>query len=79
MYDIRSSRPMLVKDHRFELPIKQIEWHKDNDMILSIDKRSCKIWDRHTVRNLNISFQGLNLIYSIYRENHLLLLNQEQV
>lgn len=48
LYDIRSSRPMLVKDHRFELPIKQIEWQKDSDLVLSIDKRVCKIWDRQT-------------------------------
>lgn len=39
---------MLVKDHRFELPIKDIEWHKESDLIFSIDKRVCKIWDRHS-------------------------------
>lgn len=43
---------MLVKDHRFELPIKQIEWQKDSDLVLSIDKRVCKIWDRQTVRRI---------------------------
>lgn len=48
MYDIRSNRPLLVKDHRFELPIKDIEWHKESDLVFSIDKRVCKIWDRHT-------------------------------
>lgn len=48
LYDIRSNRPMLVKDHRFELPIKQIEWQKESDLVLSIDKRVCKMWDRHT-------------------------------
>ncbi len=50
LYDIRSSKPLLVKDHRYELPIKDIQWHKENDLVLSIDKRSCKIWDRNTVR-----------------------------
>ncbi|RMZ93568.1 Nucleolar 10 [Brachionus plicatilis] len=48
LYDIRSNRPLLVKDHRFELPIKDIEWHKESDLIFSIDKRVCKIWNRHT-------------------------------
>lgn len=48
LYDIRSNRPLLVKDHRFELPIKDIKWHMESDMIVSIDKRVCKIWDRHT-------------------------------
>jgi ribosome biogenesis protein ENP2 len=49
LYDLRSSKPLLVKDHRYELPIKDLQWHKDNDMVLSIDKRACKIWDRHSV------------------------------
>jgi ribosome biogenesis protein ENP2 len=48
LYDIRSNRPMLVKDHRFELPIKDIVWHKESDLVLSMDKRVCKIWDRHS-------------------------------
>ena len=48
LYDIRSSRPLLVKDHRFELPIKQVEWQRDSDLVLSVDKRVCKIWDRHS-------------------------------
>jgi len=48
LYDIRSSRPLLVKDHRFELPIKQVEWQRGSDLVLSIDKRVCKLWDRHS-------------------------------
>ena len=49
LYDIRSSRPLLVKDHRYELPIKDVQWHKQTDLVVSIDKRACKIWDRNTV------------------------------
>lgn len=50
LYDIRSNKPYTIKDHRYELPIKAIEWHTESDLVLSIDKRVCKIWDRNTVR-----------------------------
>lgn len=60
LYDIRSSKPLLVKDHRYELPIKDIQWHVESDLVLSIDKRACKIWDRHTV--CLISFIRFNSI-----------------
>lgn len=49
LYDIRSNKPYTVKDHRYELPIKEIEWHMGSDLVLSIDKRVCKIWDKNTV------------------------------
>ena len=49
LYDIRSSKPVLVKDHRYELPIKDVQWHKDSDLVVSLDKRACKIWDKNTV------------------------------
>ena len=48
LYDIRSNKPYTVKDHRYELPIKEIEWHQESDLVLSIDKRVCKIWDRNS-------------------------------
>jgi ribosome biogenesis protein ENP2 len=49
LYDLRSNRPLLVKDHRYELPIKEIQWHREQNMVFSIDKRCCKIWDSQTV------------------------------
>jgi ribosome biogenesis protein ENP2 len=48
LYDIRSDKPLLVKDHRYELPIKDIYWHNESNNIISMDKRCCKIWDRQT-------------------------------
>ncbi len=61
LYDLRSNKPLLIKDHRYELPIKDIQWHKDNDMILSIDKRACKIWDRNTGKPFTSIEPGTNM------------------
>jgi len=47
LYDLRSTQPVYVKDHRFELPIKDIVWHDSSDNIISMDKRCCKIWNRY--------------------------------
>jgi len=49
LYDLRSSRPLLVKDHNFCLPIKDIEFHQSQNLVLSCDSRILKIWDEHTV------------------------------
>jgi ribosome biogenesis protein ENP2 len=52
LFDLRSNKPYFVKDHNYNLPIKRIDFHTQNDdYILSIDKKICKIWNRHTVRN----------------------------
>ncbi|CAF5024829.1 unnamed protein product, partial [Rotaria socialis] len=50
MFDIRSNKPYFIKDHNYNLPIKRIDFHALNDdYVLSIDKKICKIWNRHTV------------------------------
>lgn len=50
LFDIRSNKPYFIKDHNYNLPIKRIDFHTQNDdYILSIDKKICKIWNRHTV------------------------------
>ncbi|CAF1602506.1 unnamed protein product [Rotaria magnacalcarata] len=53
MFDIRSNKPYFIKDHNYNLPIKRIDFHTLNDdYVLSIDKKICKIWNRHTGKNL---------------------------
>jgi len=53
LFDIRSNKPYFIKDHNYNLPIKRIDFHTQNDdYILSIDKKICKIWNRHTVNNM---------------------------
>jgi len=45
LYDIRSSQPLLVKDHQYELPVHGVQFH--GDYCVSTDARICKIWDKH--------------------------------
>lgn len=45
LYDIRSSKPFLVKDHMYGLPIKDIEFHED--YVLSMDSAILKIWEKN--------------------------------
>lgn len=45
MYDIRSSRPLLVKDHNYDLPIKKVVEHPDSGMVLSADSKVVKVWE----------------------------------
>lgn len=48
MYDIRSSKPYLVKDHMYGLPIKSIEFINSLDLVASIDSKILKIWNRNS-------------------------------
>ncbi|KAL0894756.1 hypothetical protein ABMA27_013288 [Loxostege sticticalis] len=48
LYDIRSSKPLLVKDHMNETPIKSIEFHKQMDFVYSMDASVVKIWNKNT-------------------------------
>lgn len=52
LYDIRSSKPFLIKDHMYGLPIKNIEFHQKMDMIYSMDSSIVKIWDRNNVSRI---------------------------
>nr|XP_012135821.1 PREDICTED: nucleolar protein 10 [Megachile rotundata] len=47
LYDIRSNKPFLTKDHMYGLPIKNIEFHQKMDMVYSMDSSIVKIWDRN--------------------------------
>lgn len=49
LYDIRSSKPLLVKDHYYSLPIKNIEFNKNENMVFSMDSKIVKIWEEHSV------------------------------
>lgn len=49
LYDIRSSKPLLVKDHMNEIPIKSLEFHKTMNYVYSMDATVVKIWDKNTV------------------------------
>lgn len=49
LYDIRSSKPFLVKDHMYGLPILDVDFHDAQDLILSMDSSVIKIWRKETV------------------------------
>ena len=48
LYDLRSSRPLLVKDHMYDSPIVDVKWHSGHDhvrRVVSSDARGVKVWD----------------------------------
>ncbi|XP_053565657.1 nucleolar protein 10 [Bombina bombina] len=48
LYDLRSSRPLIVKDHQYGLPIKSIQFHSPLELIISADSRIIKMWNKDT-------------------------------
>ncbi|RWS04020.1 nucleolar protein 10-like protein [Dinothrombium tinctorium] len=48
LYDIRSAKPYLVKDHLYGLPIKDIEFIADRDLVASMDSKIVKFWNRNS-------------------------------
>lgn len=48
LYDLRSTKPLLVKDHQYGLPINSIAFQDKLDVVLSADSKILKIWDRET-------------------------------
>lgn len=48
MYDLRSSRPLLRKDHMYGMPIVDLKWHSaagGERRVISADARVVRIWD----------------------------------
>lgn len=54
LYDLRSSKPYMIKDHMYGQPIRNIEFHKSMDYVYSMDNNIVKIWDKLTVSILRI-------------------------
>ncbi|KAM9708617.1 nucleolar protein 10 [Menidia menidia] len=48
LYDLRSSQPLLVKDHFYNLPIKSINFHSQLDLVVSADSKIIKMWNKDT-------------------------------
>ncbi|NWH28329.1 NOL10 protein, partial [Grus americana] len=48
LYDLRSSNPLIVKDHHYGLPIKSIQFQHQLDLIISADSRIIKMWNKDT-------------------------------
>ena len=46
LYDLRSSRPLTVKEHQYSLPIVSVRFHHTARQVLSADAKLLKIWAR---------------------------------
>ncbi|KAG7389922.1 Nucleolar protein 10 [Phytophthora pseudosyringae] len=46
LYDLRSSRPLLEKNHQYGLPIVNLQFHDYARKVISSDAKVIKIWDR---------------------------------
>lgn len=46
LYDLRSSHPLLVKDHYYGLPIKALHFHNQLDLVISADSKIIKMWNK---------------------------------
>lgn len=44
LYDIRSTKPRLVKNHNLGLAINSIDYVPEQNLILSMDERVLKMW-----------------------------------
>lgn len=49
LYDIRSNKPFCIKDHLYGLPIKDIDFHYQGELVYSMDSSVLKIWDKNNV------------------------------
>lgn len=47
LFDLRSSRPWITKDHHYETPVNSLTWHggEGSTHMVSSDSRSIRIWD----------------------------------
>ena len=66
MYDIRSNKPLLLKDHMYGLPIRNIAFHKGQDLVLSCDTRILKLWERETVSGGVLVFTTLAMVAVVF-------------
>jgi ribosome biogenesis protein ENP2 len=48
LFDVRSSRPSLVKAHQYGLPVIDVQFHRPSGNVLSSDAKVIKIWDQRS-------------------------------
>ena len=52
LFDIRSIKPVLTKDHHYEKPINSIFFHDSENYVISACSKSFKIWSKDTGKPL---------------------------
>ncbi|CAG9538117.1 unnamed protein product [Cercopithifilaria johnstoni] len=45
LFDIRSNKPLLIKDHQTGLPVNKIDFVPGHNLVLSMDMRLLKMWE----------------------------------
>ena len=50
LYDLRSPAPRLIKDHKYQQPVRDLKFHAASRKVISADTKIIKIWDKETVR-----------------------------
>ncbi|XP_075531428.1 nucleolar protein 10 lethal (2) 34Fd [Dermacentor variabilis] len=61
LFDIRSDKPLLVKDHLYGLPVKKIAFHSGADVVMSMDSKVLKLWDRSSGKAFSSVTPGVDL------------------
>jgi len=78
IYDIRSDKPRLVKDHQYELPVINLSYHKTSKNILSADSKIIKLWNPDTGQNFTSIEPGFPINdVCVYRDSGLIFLANE--
>lgn len=54
MYDLRSSQPLITRDHGNGLPMRSIRFHDDRKHCVTADVKSVKIWRRDSTMNTSV-------------------------
>ena len=45
LYDMRSSKPLFIKEHQYGLPIHTVQFHSGSGTVMSSDAKLVKIWN----------------------------------
>uniref|UniRef100_A0A915PTH2 Nucleolar protein 10 n=1 Tax=Setaria digitata TaxID=48799 RepID=A0A915PTH2_9BILA len=61
LFDIRSDKPLFVKDHQTGLPIKKIDFVPEHSLVLSMDMRLLKMWQETDGKPFAAIEPGTNL------------------
>lgn len=78
IYDIRSNKPRLTKNHYYELPIKSIYFHQIDNHIVTSDTKIVKIWDTETSENFTSIEPGVTINdMCVYQNSGLIFLANE--
>uniref|UniRef100_L7M2E5 Uncharacterized protein n=1 Tax=Rhipicephalus pulchellus TaxID=72859 RepID=L7M2E5_RHIPC len=61
LFDIRSDKPLLVKDHLYGLPVKKVAFHSDANVVMSMDSKVLKLWDATSGKAFTSVTPGVDL------------------